>query len=44
MPMFTNDSVINYDKFSDFVYTLIVDIDYPEYLQPLHKDSLLPGK
>ena len=25
-------------KNSDIIYTLIVDIDYPEYLQSLHRD------
>ena len=38
MSVFTHDFIIDYDKFSDFGDTLIVDIDYPEYLQPLHKD------
>ena len=38
--IFTNDFVINYNKNSDFGYTLIVYVDYPEYLQPLHKDLL----
>ena len=23
---------------TEFGYTLIVDVEYPEYLQPLHKD------
>ena len=32
--MFIQDFIINYDKFSNFGYTLIVDGDYPEYLQP----------
>ena len=34
--LFPNDNIENYDKLSVFGYALIVDIDYPEYLQPLH--------
>ena len=42
--MFTCD-FLNYNKSSDFGYTLLVDIDYLEYLQPLHNDfSFLPKK
>ena len=37
--VFTSDFIINYDKSSDFGYALIVHVDYPEYLQPLYKDS-----
>ena len=36
--IFTDDFIINYNKNSDFDYTLIVYVDYPEYLQSLHKD------
>ena len=36
--MFTRNVIINYDENSDFSRTLLVDIDYPEYLQPLNKD------
>ena len=36
--IFTDDFIINYNKNSDFGYTLIVYVDYPEYLQSLHKD------
>ena len=32
--VFTYDFIINYDKFSDFSYTLVVDVDSPKYLQP----------
>ena len=32
--MFIQDFIINYDKFSNFGYTLIIGGDYPEYLQP----------
>ena len=43
--IFMHDFVISYNKKSDFGYTLIVDVDYPEYLQPLHRDlSFAPGK
>ena len=35
--MFTRGVVINCNKNSDFSYTLIVGVDYPECLQPLHK-------
>ena len=36
--MFTHGIITNYDWIRDFVYTLIVDVDYSEYLEPLHKD------
>ena len=36
--MFTYDFIINYNKNSDFGYTLIADVDCLENLQPLHKD------
>lgn len=40
-----HDFIVSYNKKSDFGYTLIVDVDYPEYLQPLHRDlSFAPGK
>ena len=43
--MFTHDFIINYGKFSDFGYALIIHVDYPEYLQKLHKElPLLPEK
>ena len=43
--MFTYDFIINHDKFSDFGYTLIVGVEYPEYLKLLHYDlHLLPEK
>ena len=29
---------LNYSRNSNFGYTLIVDVDYVEYLQPLHND------
>ena len=43
--IFMHDFIVSYNKKSDFGYTLIVDVDYPEYLQPLHRDlSFAPGK
>ena len=36
--MLTHDFITNCNKSSDFVYTIIVDADYREYLQPLPKD------
>ena len=33
--MFTPDFIISYDNFG---FTLVVDVDYPEYLQSLQKD------
>ena len=38
--MLTRDFITNYNKSSDFDYTIIVDADYPEYFQPLPKDLL----
>ena len=35
--MFTHGLIIKYDKFSDFGHALMVNVGYPEYLQPLHK-------
>ena len=35
--MFTFDSIMNYDKESDISYTLLVDVEYPVYFQPLHR-------
>lgn len=32
-----HDFITKYSKNRDFGYTLIVDVDYPEYLQTLHK-------
>ena len=32
--------IINCNKNSDFGYTLIVYVDYPEYLRPLHNNLL----
>ena len=32
-----HDFIINYIKNRDFGYKLIADVDYQEYLQPLHK-------
>ena len=34
--MFTYNLIINNDRISDFGYTLLVDADYPKYLQPLN--------
>ena len=31
------DFIISYDKNSDFGFRLVVDVDYPEYLQSLQK-------
>ena len=43
--MFTYNFITKYDKFSDFGYALIINVDYPEYLQKLHKElPLLPEK
>ena len=33
-----NDFIIKYNKNSACSYTLMVDLDYPEYLQALHGD------
>lgn len=30
-------TLTHYDKFSDFCYTLITEIDYLQYPQPVHK-------
>ena len=35
--MFKHGFIINCNKNSDLGYTLKVDADYPEYLQPLHR-------
>ena len=36
--VFTHDVIINYDKFSDLGYRLVVGVYYPEHLQPsLHE-------
>ena len=35
--MFKTDFNIKYNQNNDFGYTLLVDTDYPEHLQPLHK-------
>ena len=43
--MFTTEFIKNYDKNRDFDYTIVADVDYSEYLQPLHKDlPFLPEK
>ena len=43
--MFTPNFFINYDKNSDFYYTLLADVNYPEYLKPSRKDlPFLPEK
>lgn len=34
---FITDFTINSDKNSDFGYTLLVNVDYSEYLEPLYK-------
>ena len=39
--MFTHNVIKNYNNNSDFGYTLIVAVDYPEYLQPLCQCFLL---
>ena len=31
--------IINYGKKGDIAYILMVDVDYPVYLQLLHRDS-----
>ena len=43
--MFTYNFITKYDKFSDFGYALIINVDYPEYLQQLHRNlPFLPEK
>lgn len=37
---FTTDFIVNYYRNSDFNYTSLVDVEYPKYLQPLHKNLL----
>ena len=32
--IFTLDVIINYDENDNFGYTLVFDVDYPEYIQP----------
>ena len=37
--------MIKYDKNNDFSYTLVVDVNYPEYLQAVQRDfPFLPEK
>ena len=36
--MFTHAFIITYNKNSNFDYILVVDVDYFEYLQPLHRN------
>ena len=38
--MFTYDVIINYNRKSNFDYTIKADVNYAEYLQRLHKDWL----
>lgn len=38
MLMYTSDFIMNYDKNSDFGYTLLADVDYREYLQAFHQN------
>ena len=47
--MFIHAFIITYNKNSNFNYILVVDVDYLEYLQPLHRNFftqrlLLPEK
>ena len=35
----TPNFIINYGRKSNFVYTLVVDVYYPEYLLQIDKDS-----
>ena len=35
---FTPKFIINYDENGDINYTLVFDVDFSEYLQPLHTD------
>ena len=45
LSMFTFDFVMNYNEESNIGYTLMVDVEYPVYLQPLDRDlSFLPEK
>ena len=32
--------IMNYNKDSDIGYILMIDVQYPVYLQPLHRDLL----
>ena len=36
--MFIFDSITNYNEEKNFGYTLMVDVDYPVYLQPICRD------
>lgn len=38
--MITFDFIMNYDEESNISYKLMDDVDYPVYLQPLHKHLL----
>ena len=38
LPVFTPDFIMNYDKKTNADYTLMVYVDYPVFLQPLHRD------
>ena len=40
LSMITFDFIMNYDEESNISYKLMVDVDYPVYLQPLHKHLL----
>lgn len=39
--MLKHDIIINYDKNSNFCYTLFVNIDFPESVQKVHEDLLI---
>ena len=39
--MLKHDIIINYDKNSNFCYTLLVNIDFPESVQKVHEDLLI---
>lgn len=43
--MFTYDFIMNYGEGRDIGCTLLVNVDYPEHLQPLNRDvSFSPEK
>ena len=45
LSMFTFDFIMNYDEEIDIGYSLMVDVDYPLYSQPSHRDlPILPEK
>ena len=41
MDMNTPDLIVNYDENGDICYTLVFAVQYPGYLQPLHRNLAL---